>query len=203
MDLEERIIKYQSGKISLYDFIYSCDCGGDWGSCQYDTACQMFSCLDFLQQKGYNPFEVLKINDVNRPAFTSADIAHVVEEFVSDVTEQIQECYPDEEDKEIREEALEDLKKIKPDESTIDSVFLAAKHNSWDLWTIALTVCVWLYGEEYEKYLKEAIGKSPGFGPHFNILAQSQNYVVGTICYLLYTDGLITDPHRVYDGFDT
>lgn len=206
---QEIVDSYRTGKISLPDFIAEfIDEPLDWGSCQYDTARGMFEMMNLLQKNGYNPFEVLKIDDDHsrRPTVTAANIANVVERFAADVTEHIEDCYPGEMDKEIREERLAAIKAIEKaglESVTLNSVFESAKNNSWDLWTISLTVCEWLYGKEYEEYLKKSIGKSPGSGPIFNVLAQSQNYVVGAICYCLYVDGLVTDPYNTYYGFDT
>nr|QBK85435.1 MAG: hypothetical protein LCMAC101_00220 [Marseillevirus LCMAC101] len=174
-----------------------------WGSCQYDTACDMFQVMDLLQTNGYNPFEVLKIDDFDVLTPSTDDIIRTVEKFVTAVSKHIEECYPEEEYREEREEKLDKLEELKLESTTLNSVFKTAQDNSWDLWTISLTICSHVYGEEYEEYLKENTGKSPGFGPMFNILVQSQNYVVGAICYRLYADGLVTNPHTTYKGFDT
>ena len=204
MAIDQKLVdSYKAQEISLIEFIgkiliepHDELLSLDWGSCQYDTACDMFQVMDLLQKNGYDPFEVLQIDDLGRP---DPDIPDVVEKFVTTVSKNIKEDYPDNEE---REERLGQLEKVRLD-ATIDSVFEAARDNSWDLWTISLTVCEWLYGKEYEDYLNESIGKSPGFGPMFNVLVQSQNYVVGAVCYCLYIDGVVTNPQTVYDRFDT
>ncbi len=199
---QDLVDNYRLGEISLDDFIGKTLIEPQesetfsWGSCQYDTACDMFEMMDCLQKNGYDPFEVLQIDDFDRQV---PNIVDVVEKFRTTVSEQIKECYPGEE----REEMLNKLENVNSDSNTLDAVFESAKNNSWDLWTISLTVCEWSYGKEYEEYLKESIGKSPGVGPMLNVLTQSQNYVVGAICYRLYVDGLVTDPHTTYNGFDT
>ena len=207
MTFEQTVTKYRSGDLSLTDLINSCEeCQGDWGSCQYDTACSMFLLMDLLQKNGYDPFDVINIH-FDLPTPNSADISVVVEKFATDLSKHIEDCYSEEyseECRKIREKRLNELEIMKMNgHSSLDSVFKTTKTNSWDLWTTVLTVGDQVYGEEYTNYLKETIGKSPGFGPKFNVLVQSQNYIVGAICYRLYADDLITDPHTAYDGFDT
>ncbi len=208
MTIDQKLVDaYQAQEISLVDFIgeiliepEETDHSFSWGSCQYNTACDMFELMDRLQRNGYDPFEVLKIDDFDRP---TPDVTDVVEKFTTSVSKHIEECYPEEKYQEIREERLGQLEKVRLETTTLNSVFESARNNSWDLWTISLTLCEWLYGKEYEDYLNEAIEKSPGVGPVLNVLVQSQNYVVGAVCYRLYVDGLVTDPHTTYNGFDT
>lgn len=158
--------------------VFGGDGNGGLGSCQYDGI------TDVL-----DPWSKYKLSIPQLAALMGATISMgpktpqnlLIEKFKKDQKRELSEMakeYP--EDKEDVKKSLGKLNKVK----TLGGAFSYTRDESWDLWGAA----AYFVKLAFPKLKIKSIPKAPGFGPIFNVLAQSENYETGLYCAILMSE---------------
>ena len=158
-----------------------------WGSCQYDSAANMFAMLMAQDVKDVmKQFHIIaEPRDINDSLF-----ARFLNEFIGN-------CDDIEESK-MQYDIINDNYPRKP-VYEVASMFRVCRDSSWDLWSAApfiAEIC-------FSKLDISGIPKNENVnGPILNRLCQSENNDVAVYCYLLSCFGFVNDTEPFID-FDT
>jgi len=180
--LHEKVIQV------LGDQLLGCDIG-EWGSCQYGTANDMYRALSLLEKERGRMGALKALGLELKGHLTVMPMVEVSKVFIEEEKEAWGTGDPED------EEMLENL----PESfNSADEIFIYCRDQAWDLWSAAPAIGGTFYPE------LEIVGMeaSPGVGPIFNVLAQNENYEVGFWCWWLESTGIVKDPD-CYAGFDT
>lgn len=161
----------------------------EWGSCQYDTARQVY--MELLK---------LELCYGKGPVITKLSIkVGPVIPFEGEVLKSFKESHLT--DLAVWDSEGEDVSELRTaleDVSNVAGAFHFLRDWSWDLWSAA----PYMAASTFPELNLDNVPDAPGFGPVFNVMAQSDNCRVGTICWLLKCYGFVEDDEP-FQGFDT
>ncbi len=166
----------------------------DWGSCQYSSAQWYYD--TFLQMR-----KDLSLEDTfdalgAKVTFEKCSPLRALQIAKNEITEELDEFYDQWNDPEDQEDHKE-LKERTEKATSIDELFGVLCDHSWDLWGAAPFLASCCFDD-----LKIEAPDSPGYGPVFNVMAQSENYEVGLCCALLKEFGFV-ESDECFGGFCT
>lgn len=157
----------------------------EWGSCQYDTAHEMYLEVMKMTEEELQAFLQKHGIDVN-PREQKEAVTKFRTLMITHYTER---GYP----AEMRSRARQLLQNV----DTIDDAFGFCQEMSKDLWYATDVI-----GRIALRLTLDRVEDTPGFGPPLNVAAQSANARTGIACALLEREGMVKDS-RVFHGFDT
>ena len=165
-----------------------------WGSCQYDGALQFFE-LFFKIREDISLKDTLEVLNLKFIYESIQKIDDVKRQMIKDSIERI---YEDLEDDfyGVKYEA-EKIQRI-ADAGEADYLFNALRKSAWDLWSTAPYISALFF-----KGLEIGSPKAPGIGPIINIQVQSENFIVGLHCVMLYELKIVNNSTFAYGDFDT
>lgn len=201
------------------------DFAGDWGSSQYWSAMRMFDALEKLRMAGKDPIKelgikvtILQKDDIVNEVLDPAQLKDAEEDeaaqlhgqeyleekkidwFLEKSEEEKQEYIRDEQERAIEHKKfLVDLR-ARPDRPVVEALDIY-RNMSWDLWSAAAKLGNTFF--ELNEKAKEM--RAPGYGPIYNKICQSENYVTGLYCWLLWEHIIkrVGSPEEIFGGFDT
>lgn len=161
----------------------------EWGSCQYNTARQVY-------------MELLKLELCYGKGAVTTKLGIKVDPvipFEGEVLKNFKESHFEDLAKwEAMGEDMACLRVQLEDVRDITEAFHFLRDWSWDLWSVAPYIAAIVFPELCLGKMPDA----PGFGPMLSVMAQSDNCRVGVICWLLKSYGYVEDDEP-FQGFDT
>jgi hypothetical protein len=179
----------------------------DWGSCQYRTASE--TCYQIVSKwdNVMDPIEHLKTfgitftpvgdrvnNETAAIAFRDGELEDMIGPEKSNA---LPEGHPDKLKYCWDADEIAEYRKRLATVKTIRDCFTYTRESSWDLWSAVPVIAGFVFGD----YQMTGHDESPGIGPVFNMIAQSDNGAIGVVCALLTMYDLADD--ESFDGFDT
>ena len=172
---------------------------GDWGSCQYGGAEDIFNALEKVGMKE------LGVQATWSKVNSTTDAVKDFKEFMQQDYEDAVKLY-DRPREWMNQEDKKDLvnwNKLKGTIETISDCIDWCKNEQWDLWSVAPVVSELCF----DNLELHSVEKAKGAGPIMNVMAQGENNHTGFYCWLLWSHGFvgkdIAGAHEVFGDFCT
>ncbi len=165
----------------------------DWGSCQYSSAKWLYDLYFKLREESSfeEVLESLNIRVSSISVNSRLDFDAIKHDFVDYFDEEWDDLAPD-----WQEDVADDYREMKK-ATKVEDLFEFLRNMAWDLWGAAPRIASCAFPG-----LDIKVEESPGYGPVFNILTQSENFEVAVCCILLKEFGYVEN-EDCFSGFCT
>jgi hypothetical protein len=164
-----------------------------WGSCQYGSAQDMYDLLEHLREGGMSIPEICATFGMPSESGPQASLEESKRKLANHLIR-------DDLDEENEEESvwMQERCDALENASNVADLFRLCNNNAWDLWTATPKI----FEAVWPEHPRLDTPTAPGHGPKLNQLVQSDNYLIGTMCWLLRARAVVSDD-ECFEGFDT